>query len=73
MGHKSFFGQTGQTAVPVAISDLNVWVCDSGVSNHMTANAELMLNLEAPSNGQERVWIGDGVGKNILCAGTSNL
>ena len=70
---KSFVGQTGPTAVPVAISDRNVWVCNSRARNHMTGNAEHTFNLEAPSKGQEWVRIGDGTVKKVLCVGTLNL
>ncbi|CAM9729227.1 unnamed protein product, partial [Laminaria digitata] len=48
-------------------------MCGSGASNHMTGNAQVMFNREAPPKGQEWVKIGDGTPKKVLCVGTLNL
>ncbi|CAN0385300.1 unnamed protein product, partial [Scytosiphon promiscuus] len=57
----------------VAISDNNVWTCDSGASNHMTGDATNVFNRKAPSKGQEWVAVGDGTVKKVLFVGTLNL
>ena len=46
---------------------------NSGASNHMTRNAEHMLDLEVPSKGQEWVTIGNGKVKKVLCVGTLKM
>ena len=57
----------------VAISDPDVWMCDSGASDHMTRNAEHVLNRQAPSKQQQWVMIGDGRAMKVLRVGSLNL
>ena len=57
----------------VAISDPGVWMCDSGASDHVTGNAEDVLNRRAPSKQQQWVMIGDCRSMKVLCVGSLNL
>ncbi|CAL9026864.1 unnamed protein product [Prunus brigantina] len=55
-----------------AFSDPNIWLTDSGATNHMTSDIQLLSNV-TPSTSTDNVTIGNGTGLRIANVGSSSL
>ena len=55
---------------PVGVEQVNdVWIGDSGVTTHMTRNADMMYETKPPSPHRSRIILGDGSIRKVQFVG----